>query len=517
MPRPIRILSLGGGLHFKETYSHALARPELDHVAELAAIFDLEGSVERARQFALAAGHTDARVVEVAQFDGPTMSQTVRRDLDAALAVVGPIDAVLVSTTPEVHRAYCEWALGHGLDVLLDKPVTTRPRACFDPSQAKGIEEDYRAIAKLAARSGRLVLVNVHRRYHPSYLLVADLLREVSGQMPAAVTAMNSFCSDGQWRLPDELVELDYHGYQTGTGVISHFGYHFLDMAALWYEAGTVAEKQADEVSVRSDFVLVDGHLDHSTHADLTAVFGEPYARLPHRTLEQVRDEVAGFGEVDANIGITLHREGRDVGLMTMQFTHSGFSQRTWPEPVLENLYKKNGRVRFENHLIQQGPYQAISVQSFQALQFDHGPSAIPRFDLGGADHLERAVLRNGLTGLAPVEHFSTDDLVGHIPDNNVVHEHVKSNVLVQFVSAGAALREPTLLDSEQLAMAQAYLADEPARRSDISTHAAGAKLMSLAYQAHSQKHVGMPPVASSPIVWPSFGPGALADSCELL
>lgn len=74
-------------------------------------------------------------------------------------------------------------------------------------------------------------IVNAQRRFLPQFQIVQDLVNEISSKYGMPITSMQSTHSDGQWRLPDEVLKFKYHPL-LGWGKVSHSGYHFIDMAS---------------------------------------------------------------------------------------------------------------------------------------------------------------------------------------------------------------------------------------------------------------------------------------------
>jgi len=421
-------------MHFQETYTTALKRAAVRSLVEVAWVADLETKRDLALDLCRKAGQ-NPRFVGVELFTDPVLPDSTRYSFNKLLNA-SPIDAVLISTTPEQHRAYATWALENSLDVLIDKPVTSRPNAAHDVKQALGILEDWEALHRLSTQMSRVVMINSHRRFHPAYWTVGELLGEVTRQYGFGVTSLTSFNSDGQWRMPAELLEIGYHGFKDGNGVLSHFGYHYLDLANIWYRKGTPPERRADTAAISSSFSLAQNYARQVTAKDASRVLALKGQPQPKPDDSRTIDALKNYGEVDSFGSIEMWRDDVITGHITLQMVHSGFSQRGWTRPA-QNLYKENGRVRWENHLIQQGPLHAIEVRSFQAVQPSHfePEEGLPRWELGGSDHLEINVFRNRLIGGKPLETISVRDLLNEIPQRDVVHEDIKARTFQLFAS----------------------------------------------------------------------------------
>ena len=421
-------------MHFQETYTTALRRTSISSLVTVSWIADLQSKKRSVLELCRMAGYAP-NFVGVEAFAGNGLPSSIKNSLNDILRL-NPVEAVLISTTPEQHRAYATWALENGLDALIDKPITSRPNAAHDFKQALGILEDWEALNRLSVKRSRMVMINSHRRFHPAYRAVGELLSEVAREYGFGVTSLTSFNSDGQWRMPDELLEIGYHGFKDGNGVLSHFGYHYLDLASMWYRKGTPPDRLADTAAISSSFSLAQNYARQVTANDagrVLALNGEP---APKSDDSRILEALRTYGEMDSFGSIEMWRDDVLTGHISLQMVHSGFSQRAWTKPAL-NLYKENGRVRWENHLIQQGPLHAIEIRSFQAVQPSHvdPEEGIPRWELGGSDHLEINVFRNKLIGGKALETINIKDLLDDIPQSDVIHEDVKAKTFQLFVS----------------------------------------------------------------------------------
>jgi predicted dehydrogenase len=97
-----------------------------------------------------------------------------------------PLDAVQVNTPDSLHRAPAVFALGHGLDVMLPKPLAETVA-------------DARAILDAANQNGRLIGVDFHKREDPRIKEAATRYRNGAyGQFQCAV-----------WYMLDKLMVAD--------------------------------------------------------------------------------------------------------------------------------------------------------------------------------------------------------------------------------------------------------------------------------------------------------------------
>ena len=152
-----------------------------------------------------------------------------------------------------------------------------------------------------------------------------------------------------------------------------------------------------------------------------------------------------------------------------------GISTRT-QEPNLKDLYKKNGRVKHECHIIEQGDFQCIRIDSYQAYDKHDGPQTAGAYEDGGDSHFDVSVYRN----------------VGRFKDQSQ-----SSHWKLSYPEIDAQLRkEPScevfrlpsevskdMVVNEFLGLVGGHVAPEQAV-SSIETHANGVRLMSSAYES---------------------------------
>ncbi len=302
------------------------------------------------------------------------------------------VRAVIIACEPCYHSVYAQWAMQRRLHTLVDKPTTMRAGASFDTAQARAIFDDYKAMSDayldaLVSEPGLASVVMCQRRYHPLYRRVWELVEEVSERTGCAVTSMQSFHADGQWRFPHELLDIKYHSYNRGYGKVAHSGYHFIDYLASTVRLG-IRQSSFDEVEIVANV---------SRPEDYLAQLGWPvhdrfFTDLPftsHDVETRILPQVADHGEVDAFISLAFRRGGRVITLGSINLLHNGLSLRS-QSAANPDLYRGNGRIRHESHIIEQGPFQVIYVRSYRS-----GDQSRALHEVGGHAHLELEVFRN--------------------------------------------------------------------------------------------------------------------------
>ncbi|MER5372633.1 Gfo/Idh/MocA family oxidoreductase [Streptomyces sp. NPDC002553] len=478
------VLVIGVGPHARRSHLPALAAGQRDGLVGTICGVDILGAATVLTVFDSDDGPRDLPVTPIEPFPAGehTLPDAVRHTLDALVARRS-IDAVVVATEPAFHMVYARWALERGLTILLDKPLGVRANASTDPAQAGAILTDVDDLLTRYDRARRhhpgvMVSVQSQRRYHPAFWALRDLIAEIAEATGCPVTSVQSFHSDGQWRLPDELLDLDYHGYGRGYGKCAHSGYHFFDIIPWLLAAGDASGKMADAVRVHAEVTRPADLLAQLGVADYERLF-DGFAARNRYTEAELRAGLHGFGEVDAGISMAFTSAGRTLTLATLNLFHNGFSQRGNLAPAAA-LYKGNGRVRQETHIIQQGPFQALHLHSLQTLEDGF---AGERYAVGGDQHIEVHVFRNNRfrPDWKPYTRLGRDDLT---------------------TTADGHLATPTQQSSRRRSMHEFLLylngrRDRHQMCSDLTTHRTAAALMAGTYLSMAHRFSGASPEAT--------------------
>ncbi|MFI1162856.1 Gfo/Idh/MocA family oxidoreductase [Streptomyces sp. NPDC020801] len=435
--------------------------------------------------FNSAAGTPGLPVTFIEPFDASsrTLPAPVRETLDS-LVREHAVDAVVISTEPSFHMVYTHWALEHGLSVLLDKPLSVHANCSVDPFRASAILTDFDEVLSRyetvrRTRSEVLVAVQCQRRHHPAFLRMRRLIAEVAEATNCPVTSVQSFHSDGQWRMPNELIDITYHSFDQGYGKCAHSGYHFFDIVPWLLRAGERPGKELDSVDIHANFSRPRDFLAQLDVNDYARLFPEFEAANPYSQAQLLTD-TAAFGEVDAFVSMAYKSGGRTMTLGSINLVHNGFSQRGRFSPAHANLYKGNGRVRHESHIIEQGPFQAIHYHSLQTLGDD--TDAAGAYEVGGQGHIEIHVFRNSSFDARWKK-----------------HERLDYDALTTVSESGP--EEPTQSASRRRAM-QEFLEYVSGRRtreqmsSELTDHRRGATLMAGTYLSAAQQWADGSPVA---------------------
>lgn len=386
---------IGLGRHTQDVYFPVLERNEV--TPRIGCVIEVESRAAETERFLATQSLKPERVVYLSEADAAKLN-TGQVTLLAEIVARHGITGAIIATPPERHLDYALWAASLGLHILVDKPLTTRERVLYDESEAEGLVSDYQllldAIAARPPDQRGVCLISTQRRYHPAWLRMRALISEITDRTGCPVTSINAEYSDGEWRLPHDVLNQHYHPYMLGFGILSHSGYHLIDSVIHLIRAGVRPEKPADTLAVSTLVVRPVEQLSQIGFADYRHLFGAPafdarnnFDELTYRTL------AAPAGEMDAFCTAQIRRGGDTMTTATIQLQHNSFCHRGWVDTGGQNLYQGNGRLRHESYTIRQGPFQLIRFLSFQASKATE--AHIPETGPGGKNHVELQVFRN--------------------------------------------------------------------------------------------------------------------------
>lgn len=473
------ILIIGIGPHARKNHLPVLLKEKAR--GRIARIIGLDTSESAAEitAYNINLGHDAFPIFYIPLIDGTadSLPQALCDTLDF-LADRFRLDGIVISTHPSVHRVYTQWAILRGLPVLLDKPVSVRNDCSTDPIQAVSIHDDYIQLARLyetaCLKTDMLLSVHCQRRYHPAFIKMRQLIADVAAQTRCPVTHIQSFHSDGQWRMPDEWINIPYHSYDCGYGKAAHSGYHFFDIVPWLMEAAEMKDKKIDTATVNVQAVRPMDLLGQLPLRDYDQIF-PGFSKSALFDEEEIESRVQSFGEVDASVSVAFKSAGSTITLASINLLHNGFSQRGSMFAHRADLYKGNGRVRHETHVIHQGPFQAIYFTSLQTNDGKGNPSKV-----GGRDHVEVDVFRNNhfCPSWDAHKHYDLDSLT-----MDATHEGAKPALPTQAVARERSIEE--FVD---------FLHDKLHRNdaaSDFLSHNRSSALMSAAYLSLAQQWNG--------------------------
>lgn len=266
------------------------------------------------------------------------------------------ISSCIISTEPLSHYEYLTFAIKNNLNVLVDKPLTLKKNLVRGDFDRLELIDDYKELISLLRESKSFVSCMAQRRYHPAINRIKNELLDcykLVGVKPNSVFIQHA---DGQLRTPLEVKNMSYHGYKEGYGKCGHSGYHFFDLAHL-YSSCFDEERNLDEVSGYSNFINADKYCQYINNSKISEDFKSNI------------QSIDSYGEVDAFMNYNLRRKDKSECSVSLSLLHNSLSARSWPKSNAD-LYKGNGRLRHETHIINVGPFMTIYYFSYQGREF---------------------------------------------------------------------------------------------------------------------------------------------------
>ena len=467
--KPI-ILLIGCGPHAKRVYLPAIKKLEKEFDAEVVGVVEL-AEKEADVKSAVTKYYPSAEFVFVDSFYHDFKKELpteVSMRLDGFVSL-HHVNCVIIATDPLNHIQYAKWALANNLHILMDKPISTYDNVANSIDDAKNILQDYFDLIK-EYNSNVAFMINAQRRFLPQFEIVQDIINDVARKYGMPISSMQSTHSDGQWRLPDEMLSIKYHPLM-GWGKVSHSGYHFIDMSSkLVKDSFLAAGKTLTDVSVFTKFIKPSGLLKLQSLADLSKLFGKKYSSEKCKSEEEYLEmfKRSNEAELDAFSIISFYIDDIAVSNITLNLMHNGFSRRSWMTPNMQDLYKGNGRLRHEYHNIEQGPLQNIQIHSYQSND-KHDINTESDYILGGNNHYDILIFRNsGLIGGKPLEIITAADIASaySLDKSKVMNELARHEAVKEFLEVVSKRR--SVLST----------------KGNILDHSLSALLMSLIYQA---------------------------------
>ncbi|MEU0028419.1 Gfo/Idh/MocA family oxidoreductase [Streptomyces sp. NPDC006335] len=354
-----KLAIIGLGLHAEHAYLPLVRELERSGEAQLAVVVDLEARRGEVNARLRRAGLTPSHVILLG--DAEAAAGELRR-LDA-LVHTGAIQAAVISTDPRLHLRYLEWAAGHGLRVLVDKPISAHSMN-FDDESAERLVRDFEALVKRFDDSAGDATVMVPRRRHPGIALVHRTLREAVEETGLPVTYLDLYHSSGYWNMPEEFLGRENHPYRHGYGALLHSGYHFVDLTA-WM---LCINERAWRVPWADRLELA---VQHTTPEDIFAQEPEEFLRdvgMGRRGNEEISGTAASAcGETDVQLSWSARRGARTISLGNLSVLETGLSHRAWRDlPV--DTYKGNGKFAQDRITAHMGHLLSVRAQD------EHGP-----------------------------------------------------------------------------------------------------------------------------------------------
>lgn len=441
--KDVNIMLIGLGPHAKRIYYPIIQKDGPPLGAKIKVIVDLDTKRQDIEKYLEKMGDsvTERIFITDSQRSYNRLNKELENILDESIKRHN-ISAVFICTEPLTHMMYARYGLTRGLNTLMDKPLSTKFDVSTDMEKAKEIISDYDELLDLKNKAEKKIGSKIafdllaQRRYHPAFLKLKNLISEVYRRTNCPVTSIQSFHSDGQWRMPQEIVTQDYHPYNQGYGKLSHSGYHSLDIMPWLLEAAEGDDKKYDEIDIVAKIVRPEDFYAQLNFEDYRRLFPD-YDEFHKMNDGEILSRSVNLGEIDSFSTLAFKSRGKNITLGSINLVHNGFSQRNWVSAQGRDLYKGNGRVRHESHYIEQGPFQAISFISYQGEEVD--PNRLGGiYDVGGEYHLDIHIFRNNkmFPDWKNYEKLSINDLNVNILEgySRGHQEDARRNCIIDFV-----------------------------------------------------------------------------------
>ena len=304
------VLLIGVGPHARRIYLPIMKKEGESMGFKIKCIVDLESQKDVIDRYLIS---NDIVVDEClflskanAQIKNNKLSNAVVKTLDKILEKY-KIETVFICTEPSTHVAYAIWALKNNLNVLMDKPISAPEDLATKKSSAKKLSRDYEEIKELYKKQkikkpNLIFELMTQRRYHFAFARMQELISEVARRTGVPITSFQTTHCDGQWRMPREIIEQNYHPYNQGYGKLLHSGYHAIDIMDFLvrksYEQVGIKNKG---IEVVSNFVYPNDFLAQIPLIEYKKLFGSD---LPYRGYSEtdIIKKFKKFGEIDAQI-----------------------------------------------------------------------------------------------------------------------------------------------------------------------------------------------------------------------
>jgi hypothetical protein len=390
-----KIIIIGVGRHAKRIHIPFLEKLRLSSEVDITAVIDLENNRYILDSFLKNYGFMNTKYISVTKNNftkNNELKKNIREKITKEIDALN-IDVAIISCDDKYHETYIKICLEKNIHILMEKPLFTEDYASTNVSKAKKIIKKYKNIANLykkALEKNKALQFSIisQRRYHPAFDLIKNEIKYIFDKTNCPITHSKFYHSDGQWRMPNELLNESYHGYNQGYGKCSHSGYHFFDILAQSINIIT-GDKKPNLVCAEATFVRPNDILEQNNIDDFKKHFKD-FKSLP---CKQLKKKMKNYGEIDANIHYNFIKNNKIISFSDMMLVHNGFSNRSWFNSK-NDLYKGNGRLRHENHTFCQGPFQTIHFHSYQSDETKNKKLKYSK-KVGGELHFEVHIFRN--------------------------------------------------------------------------------------------------------------------------
>lgn len=372
-----RILVCGlGSRQFLDNYLELLTKHPLAPI--LIAGTEIPSRVDYAHQQLQKLGVQNVKILPVTSFsNGDKISE---KDEDSLNRLVEQenINGVIIITEAIAHMPYLKWAVQRGIPCLVEKPLTSYNGISHELDKAQQILEDYDYLKKAVEESGSFISIVSQRRWNKAFLFVKDRIEEVFNRYGVPVSLLRGAKNKGDWMGSKQLLTKENHPYKYGYGVLSHTGYHPIDIMDF-----TISKISA-ELGVNR--VEVFGQMSFPRDV----YFGVKSADIFSESFEDLN--IDSLGECSVNGVYTYFKDDTKVTLVNIQVTNNGLCQKDFSQPEGHVWDRTPGTIRQESYTWTQGPFQEIDFELYQDKTGTHDSL----YEYGGDNYGLITIKRNG-------------------------------------------------------------------------------------------------------------------------
>lgn len=372
-----RILVCGlGSRQFLENYLELLNKHPLAPI--LIAGTEIKPRVDYAYQQLQKLGIQNIKILPVTPFSNDGEMNKEDEDNLNRLVEQESINGVIITTEAIAHMPYLKWAVQKGIPCLVEKPLTSYNGISHDFDKAQQILKDYDYLKKAIKKSGSFISLVSQRRWNKAFLFIRDRIEEVFDRHGVPVSLLRGMKNKGDWMGPKQLLTKENHPYKYGYGVLSHTGYHPIDILDF-----TISKISA-ELGVNR--IEVFGQMSFPKDV----YFGTKNAGIFSENLEGLN--IGGLGECSVNGVYSYFKDNTKVALVNIQVSNNGLGQKDFSQAEGHIWDRTPGTIRQESYTWTQGPFQEIDFELYQDKTGTHDSL----YEYGGDNYGLITIKRNG-------------------------------------------------------------------------------------------------------------------------
>jgi len=372
-----RILVCGlGSRQFLDNYLKLLSKHPLAPI--LIAGTEIKSRVDYTYQQLQKSGIQNVKILPVSPFsnDGE-MGKEDKNNLNRLIEQES-INGVIITTEAIAHMPYLKLAVRKGIPCLVEKPLTSYNGISHELDKAQQILKDYDYLKKAAEDTGSFISIVSQRRWNKAFLFIKDKIEEVFDLYEVPVSLLRGAKNKGDWMGPKQLLTKENHPYKYGYGVLSHTGYHPID----------IMDFTISKISAKLGINRIEVFGQMSFPGEVYS--GTKNAGIFSENLEDLN--IGGLGESSVNGVYSYFKNSTKVALVNIQVTNNGLCQKDFYQPEGHIWDRTPGTIRQESYTWTQGPFQEIDFELYQDKTGTHDSL----YEYGGDNYGLITIKRNG-------------------------------------------------------------------------------------------------------------------------